>query len=67
MSYRKLKSVRLDEEIVNLVKDHKDKTRVPIGAFFELAAKEKLERESLTATTSHNHVTNTTEPQNKSI
>lgn len=48
MPYKKLKSVRLAEEIVNLVKDRKKETYMPIGIFFELAAKEKLEREKIT-------------------
>jgi len=50
MAYKKLKSVRLAEEIVNLVKDRKKETYMPIGIFFEIAAKEKLEREKLEKT-----------------
>lgn len=45
MPYKKLKSVRLDEVIVNLVKERKKETYMPIGVFFEKAAQEKLERE----------------------
>ena len=63
MPYKKLKSVRMDEEIVNLVKDHKDKTRVPIAAFFEMAAKEKLERDSLTVNVPHTQVSNSSTKQ----
>lgn len=37
-------SVKLKTEIVNLVREDKKKTRVPIGAFFELAAMEKLNK-----------------------
>lgn len=46
MAYKKLKSVRLSEEIVNLVKDRKKETYMPISIFFEKAAEEKLEREA---------------------
>lgn len=47
MAYKKLKSVRLAEEVVDMVKEHKKETYVPIAVFFELAAKEKLERERI--------------------
>lgn len=42
---KSLKSVKVDENILNLVKKHKEKTYTPIGIFFEEAATEKLERE----------------------
>lgn len=35
-------SVKIRKEVVELVRLHKSETRVPIGAFFEIAAKEKL-------------------------
>lgn len=37
-------SVKLKKEIVSMVREDKKKTRVPIGAFFELAAMEKLNK-----------------------
>lgn len=37
-----LKSIKVDESIWKQVKDHKGKTYLPIGVFFEEAAKEKL-------------------------
>ena len=38
--------VRVDKKIVAKVRKLKDKTGVPIGKFFELAAEEKLKREA---------------------
>lgn len=37
-----LESVKIRREVVNLVREHKKKTRFPIGAFIELAITEKL-------------------------
>jgi hypothetical protein len=38
-------SVKIRVEIVELVRQHKKETRLPIGAFFELASEEKLKKE----------------------
>lgn len=40
---KKTESVKIDIEVVSMVKENKEKTGVPIGTFFEQAAKEKLE------------------------
>jgi hypothetical protein len=40
-----LKSIKVDESVWKLVKENKDKTYLPIGVFFEEAAKEKLENQ----------------------
>jgi hypothetical protein len=37
-----LESVKIDQSIVDLVRQHKKKTYIPIGEFFKLAAIEKL-------------------------
>lgn len=37
-------SVKIKTHVVNLVREDKKKTRVPVGAFFELAALEKLNK-----------------------
>jgi|TARA_R110000868_G_scaffold135380_3_gene347872 hypothetical protein len=37
-------SVKISIEVVNLVREDKKKTKLPIGAFFELAAIEKLNK-----------------------
>ncbi len=37
-------SVKLNKEVVDLVRDNKKKTFVPISIFFENAAKEKLKK-----------------------
>jgi hypothetical protein len=34
--------VRIDKKVVQMVRDHKKKTYIPIGEFFRLAALEKL-------------------------
>lgn len=39
-----LESVKMRKSIVDLVRDNKEKTRVPIGAFFEQLAIEKLKQ-----------------------
>lgn len=39
-----LKSIKVDENVWKLVKDHKGKTYLPIGVFFEEAAMEKLQK-----------------------
>lgn len=39
---KKLENVSLDTEVVNKVRENKEKTGVPIGKFFEMAAEEKL-------------------------
>lgn len=41
-----LKSVKVRQSVLNLVKKHKNKTHFPIGIFFEQAALEKLAREN---------------------
>jgi hypothetical protein len=38
--------VRVDKKLVAKVNKHTDKTRQSIGGFFELAAEEKLKRET---------------------
>lgn len=40
-----LESVKIEQDIVNLVRQHKKETYVPIGEFFKLAAIEKLQKE----------------------
>ncbi len=37
-------SVKIKKDIVDMVREDKKKTRVPISAFFELAATEKLNK-----------------------
>lgn len=39
-------SVKIKTEVVNLVREDKEKTRVPISSFFELAAIEKLKKQN---------------------
>lgn len=38
-------SVKIDQEVVNMVREHKKKNYTPIGEFFKLAALEKLQKE----------------------
>ena len=38
-------SVKINRKIVDKVRENKKKTRIPISAFFEEAANEKLEKE----------------------
>ncbi len=37
--------VRIDSDVVALVRDKKKETGIPVGKFFEKAAREKLDRE----------------------
>lgn len=39
-----LESVKIEREVVNLVRENKKKHDTPIGKFFKLAALEKLDR-----------------------
>jgi len=39
---KKLENVSLDTEVVNKVRKNKEKTGVPIGKFFEMAAVKEL-------------------------
>ena len=41
-----LESVKIDKAIVEMVREHKKKTYIPIGEFFKLAAIEKLKSQS---------------------
>lgn len=41
----KLETVRVCVSVLEMVRKYKEKTRFPIGAFFEIAAIEKLEKE----------------------
>ena len=43
---KELESVKVSKEIVDLVRQQKRETFIPIGTFFELAVKEKLERDN---------------------
>ena len=38
-------NVKIKTQVVNLVRANKEKTRVPIGTFFEQAVMEKLKRQ----------------------
>lgn len=40
-----LKSVKIHKDIVKAVREHKSKSYIPIGKFFEIAATEKLQKE----------------------
>lgn len=58
---KKRKTVQVDEDVVNRVKERKKKTWMPVGVFFEIAAKEKLareENENVSRETSENTLTN---------
>jgi hypothetical protein len=37
-------SVRIKKSVVEKVRDNKEKTFIPIGVFFEMAAEEKLKK-----------------------
>lgn len=38
--------VRIDKKVIAKVEKHKNKTGIPIGKFFEMAAEEKLKGEN---------------------
>lgn len=40
-----LESVKIEQEVVDMVRENKKKNYVPIGEFFKLAALEKLKKE----------------------
>lgn len=40
----KLTSVKIDTIVVDKVRKNKKKTKIPVGAFFALAAEEKLKK-----------------------
>ena len=40
----KFESVKIPADIVNKVRKNKKKTKIPVGAFFAMAAEEKLRR-----------------------
>lgn len=42
----KYESVKINTEVVNKVRKIKEKTKVPIGSYFEIAANEKIKKDS---------------------
>ena len=44
---KEFSSVKVSKEIVELVRQQKRETFIPIGTFFEIAVREKLERDKV--------------------